>query len=437
MNVFYITAWPVHSGLSSATAWPSVRFLAEQDTINSVIYFTVETDDTIQVNFTGNKIRHVPVKVSAKPSALKRLMEELNKYKMVFHEAKKIVPDLIICRGSPSGMIGRWLGEQLSVPFVVESFEPHADYMYHAGVWCKFGARYIMAKLAETSSKRHAKYLITVSDLYREYLVRNEGLPKEQVLNAPCAPDYERFYFNANQRKIVRRQLNIGERLCICYVGKFGGLYYNESAFRCMRDIFDILKNNAFFIVLTETNLDYVKSQMASVGIPFECFYCKTETHEKVNRYLSASDFALSFFKNSPFSFACSPIKHGEYWASGMPVIMAHGIGEESSWVYHNRLGIETDIHDSKCIKNSIEEIRSILLEENHRERIRKISRQRRSFESTCNAYEAILRDGRDEANLSRHEMGKRGHRVMTCHEHISECGLGTLGPHFRKSDSS
>jgi hypothetical protein len=54
--------------------------------------------------------------------------------------------DKIIARGSPAGALAYLTWKKIKVPFIVESFEPHADYMLESGVWRKRDLRYVYQK---------------------------------------------------------------------------------------------------------------------------------------------------------------------------------------------------------------------------------------------------------------------------------------------------
>lgn len=69
-------------------------------------------------------------------------------------------------------------------------------------------------------------------------------------------------------------------------------------------------------------NGSIVRNAQLEGGFSFSDVYVTAESHEEVNSYINAGDFALSIIRYGPWSFACSAIKQGEYWAAVLPVLV-------------------------------------------------------------------------------------------------------------------
>jgi hypothetical protein len=59
-----------------------------------------------------------------------------------------------------------------------------------------------------------------------------------------------------------------------------------------------------------------------------------------VKDYLSAADFAFATIKSTPIRLYCCPVKNGEYWASGLPILLEDGIGDDSDIIKSEGGGI-------------------------------------------------------------------------------------------------
>ena len=68
-------------------------------------------------------------------------------------------------------------------------------------------------------------------------------------------------------------------------------------------------------------------------------FIIESLTREQVPSYLSAADIAFSGVRQNPSKRYCSPIKHGEYWACGLPVIVPDGISDDYLLVGKHNIG--------------------------------------------------------------------------------------------------
>ena len=52
----------------------------------------------------------------------------------------------VFARCSPAGALALKLHNKTKVPFIVESFEPHADYMLESKVWSMYDPKYYFQK---------------------------------------------------------------------------------------------------------------------------------------------------------------------------------------------------------------------------------------------------------------------------------------------------
>ena len=110
--------------------------------------------------------------------------------------------------------------------------------------------------------------------------------------------------------------------------------------------------------------------------------------HNDVPMYLSASDFAISLVK--PFASArfTSPIKHGEYWANGLPVLMTEEIGDERNFLEKEKGGVLFNEHN---LMSSLKKLQKILDDPDHRKKIPELARKYRSFDKVKQAYERMI----------------------------------------------
>ena len=72
-----------------------------------------------------------------------------------------------------------------------------------------------------------------------------------------------------------------------------------------------------------------VRRKLAAVGLGPERAYVTKAPFAEVPDYLSAADFAFSPIRPAPCRLFCSAIKIGEYWASGLPVLLTPGVGDD------------------------------------------------------------------------------------------------------------
>jgi glycosyltransferase involved in cell wall biosynthesis len=291
----------------------------------------------------------------------------------------------IIARGSPAGNIAYLLFKKTGIPFLVESFEPHAAYMLESGVWKKNGLRYKLQTYWEARQKQLADGIVTVSQNYRRQL-QEEGVPAEKIEVAPCSVNAEMFGYSVSKRQLIRSRLNIPVSATVgIYLGKFGDIYFGAEAFPLFKAAFDFF-DHFQLILLTPNSQEWIRKQCAKEGIDMNKVHVLSVPHGDVPSYLSAADFAFSLIKPAPSKAFCSPIKDGEYWAAGLPVVLPEGIGDDASILKETGLGAIYDAQKNNILE-CYEHIQHLLNNERTRGEIAALAVRERSIAFSKEAY--------------------------------------------------
>ena len=140
--------------------------------------------------------------------ALRGILQKISMVRPKRITFKKLYQIIIICRGSPAGSIGYYIHKKTRLPFYVESFEPHADYMLESGVWSWYNPKYIFAAYWEQKQKKYAEGLMPVARNYREKLLM-AGVDASRVDVIPCCVSLEEFKYMEEHRLAVRKKLNV------------------------------------------------------------------------------------------------------------------------------------------------------------------------------------------------------------------------------------
>ncbi|MBU2915195.1 glycosyltransferase [Reichenbachiella agariperforans] len=343
MKILFFGYWGANEGLSQATINPHLELLTTMKTVEQVIYVTIERTPEKQYHIPNHpKIEHCPyisfqgIRLVSKASDFTLL--PLYLIRLIRRE--KI--DLLMCRSALAGGIGYWAHRVTQVPFTVESFEPHADYMAELAIWSKSGISYRLQKHLEEKQKKHALHLMPVTHAHKNKLVE-EGVPEGKISVMPCAVDLDRFAYSESDRGTVRRQLGIPNTATVgIYVGKFGDIYWDEEAFALFKSAFTYFEE-FYLLLLSPHTKAFVEQRCEEFEIPKSKVHHSLVLHAEVPQYLSAADFAFSLHKPSSFSYAFSPIKNGEYWANGLPIVSPQRIGDDSEIIRNENAGVVTE----------------------------------------------------------------------------------------------
>lgn len=400
MRLLFIIPWPLEDPLTRSTVLPHLAVLAADPRVERIALFAPGrvaaptsggSAEQRQPTLLPGCVQHhpLPVRGTGVP-LLSRLRHHQRCSRQLLREAERIRPQLTICRGA-AAVYGALLQRRLAIPFVAESFEPHADYMRQTGTWSRWDPKYLVQRRWEQRVKRRAAALITVSHGYASHLLEHDRVPADRLHTVPCWVDGERFRIDTEARLRLRRELGIGERLALIYAGKFGGIYSPLGELAILRQLQRDLGQPLFVIVLTSADADAVRRQLHRAGFGPGDSFVSCVPHEQVAEYLNAADLAVSFINSGPWSFACSAIKHGEYWACGLPVLMPPGVGDEARWLEVERAGAIARFQDPAQLRRAAAGIRAILAEPGHRQRIRGLALRERSPEPMRRTYRRLL----------------------------------------------
>jgi hypothetical protein len=223
---------------------------------------------------------------------------------------------------------------------------------------------------------------------YADFLVE-KGIPSERILVMPCCVDIEKFAYNEVARWRVRDKLEIPDIAKVgIYVGKFGDIYLKKEAFTLFKQAYDFFGDSFFLIILSPQSGEEILENLAAVNFPSKNVYVNTVTHDKVPEFLSAADFAFSLVRTSPSRKYCSPVKNGEYWANGLPILLPREVGDDEKIIKESKAGAIFDIEESTIvpsldiIKNLMIQGRSVLST-----KISLLAHQHRNFDIIANGY--------------------------------------------------
>lgn len=340
-NILYFSNWSANEGITRSTVFPILRKLSEHQDVEHVFLTTMEQGDPLPAGFMpGVEHYTLPSATSglAKTAGLLRLSGKLARL------AKEKKADVIWCRGATAAAYGVIAHRLSGIPLVVDSFEPHAQYMVETGTWRRAGLRYLVQRTLEKSVRKRALALMPVSEAYRQLLL-SERVQPSGVFVFPCVVDAEKFAFNEEDRRTIRRKLGIAATDIVgIYTGKFGGLYYQEEAFQIFRWAFDYWKNRFHLIILTNEDYHKVLAWARKAGIPLGYLTVLQVDHDDVPKYLSAADVSFSLNKAVPALQYLSPIKYGEYWAAGLPMITTLLEGDDARIIREETGGYLLDV---------------------------------------------------------------------------------------------
>ena len=390
MNILYLGYWGANEGLTTATILPNLSILSEFEHVEKIIYCSIERDNDIAFNISIDKVKHIPLySIKSKIPLLDKITDFINFPRTLTSLCKKHKIDKIISRGAPAGGLAFLTYKKTSIPFIVESFEPHADYMLESNVWSKYDPRYISEVYWETKAKQKAEHLVTVSGNFKNLLIK-QGVSSNRISTVPCCVNLDHFKYNASKRQELREQNGIDEDTLVgIYVGKFGDIYLDHEAFSVFAETLSSFPKSAL-VLLTPEKEDFIKERLNNHP---ELTNIQVITllapHNEVPNYLSLADIAFATIRPAPSRQYCSAIKIGEYYASGLPIVITEGCGDDSDLIKKHQLGTVVD-HNFNV---ATQELKACIAANKEREHnaLTEMAKTHRSFEIQKQVYSTLI----------------------------------------------
>lgn len=396
MKILFIGFWGFNDPLTTSTTLPNLEILANSEDVEQIILSTVERGAEVShfsLPFQTNKIIFRPLISGRRRSLLATKTEEFLRFpRQLAALAREHGTTHIIGRGAMAGALALLTSQRTGLPFYVESFEPHADYMLESGVWKRYDPRFLFQRFWEQKEKANAVGLMPVAENYRQQLIQ-EGCPADQIVTVPCPVNLTTFAYQPEAGAQVRARLGFGPDAIIgVYLGKFGDIYYDAEAFDLFKAAADFFGPRFRLIVLTPNPIPEVKAKLQRVGFAESQYFVVKAPHAEVPGYLSAADFAFAPIKPAPCRLFCSPVKVGEYWACGLPVLLTEGVGDDSAIIRREPDGgAGFDLLDPPSVPKALAHLAALMQRPGYRDRARELAVRHRSLTQARAAYQQLL----------------------------------------------
>lgn len=386
LNIYLISYWGINEGLTQATVLPHVQILEAENRVDKIILFTIERSDFTSVEL-GSKVEHIPLKSSKR--LWSKVADRFLFSRILKFHFNRIKPDFIIARTSLAAWLIREMAVRNQIPFSVESFEPHVEYMIEAGVWKVNGLRSKTLLADEAKQKHQAKFLLPLTRKYIDLLTK-QGVEISKMMEMPCCVNHKAFRFDEMERNQTRSKLSILDKSVVgIYTGKIGGIYLDEDAIKLFQSAKNYFGEKFHLIILSPDEKVWLE-KLKFAGFSDADYSIDFVSQADVPKYLSAADYAFSLHKPTPSKIAISPIKNAEFWANGLPIIMPSGIGDDSEVTEMKGLGAV--VQDFENIPSSVFDF---VTNEKFRDRndnaCVKFAQEQRSFSIVKDCYKRML----------------------------------------------
>lgn len=400
MNILALTFWSYKEGLIQTYTLPYLRQIHEVSPKSKIYLLTLEKPSLVlsQEEMNNAEITLAQSNIYLMPFNYKRfgliamfrwvgIMIQL--FFTIFFKRVKVIHSFC----TPPTVAGSVLSFLTGRKLVIDSYEPHAEASVENGDWKRtdFAFRFLFWFEAFLSKQAHT--IISATQGMREYAKEKYNATFERFYVKPACVDLDLFSEKNLKNPKLLKELNLEDKLVAVYAGKFGGIYLDQEVFDYLKIAQDYWGDKFRVLLLTNQSDEDLHGWANKSGFETKAIVKRFVRHHEIPDYMGLGDFGLTPVKQIPTKRYCTPIKNGEYWALGLPIVSTANISDDSGIIEKENIGsIISEYNDEEYLR-SIKEIDS-LLKNNSREilyrKIRTIAEKYRSFDIAEKIYADI-----------------------------------------------
>ncbi|WP_306641781.1 glycosyltransferase [Sanyastnella coralliicola] len=306
--------------------------------------------------------------------------------------------EVIHAFGSPASTSAHVISKWTRVPYIVDSYEPHAESMVENGSWKDGSLAYRLLSYFEKRQTRNAFATLATSEGMRDYAATTYDHVPRRFLNKPAVVDLDQFGPDQQVEGVSRSALGVEKEDILCiYAGKVGGIYLRQEIFDFFKVCSERWGDRFRVIMLSDLKEDELRDLCASAELDPATIILRFVPHAHVAAYLALADFAINPVKPVPSKRYCTSIKDGEYWATGLPVVIPANISDDSDLIKQEGIGAVMETLDRTAYEGAVTTIEELIQPGNRekiRQRIREVAAQYRGLDIARNSYHQIYAPG-------------------------------------------
>lgn len=241
----------------------------------------------------------------------------------------------------------------LDIPYVVEVngpgieekemfTEPIEGWQRKAALYCR--------KLCLINADK----VIAVSNILKDFLIRECGVAGKKIVVAPNATDLSAFDSASKSSILELEKGTCAETaFCIGYVGTLQVWYGLETLINAMPFVLKEAPQARLIFVGDGQARPSLERKVKEDGLTKKVIFLGNKSHEEIPQVLKTLDVATAPYIDIPAGFFNSPIKIFEYLAAGKAIV-ASDIGQISEIIENGRTGLLVRPGNPQQLANAI-----------------------------------------------------------------------------------
>ena len=402
-TILVVTYWSYRDPLIQTYTLPYLKQINEIVPSGSNIYLLTFEQDKFKIDTNNGHLQNIEDELKEHNISLIRFKYlkrgMLAYFKIVFNLVYLIyfcfvkrITD-IHCWCMPGGAIGYILSIFTRKPLILDSYEPHAEIMLESNTWKRSDLSFkLLFKLEALQSKR-ASHVIGATKGMEDYARKKYNVKFSEFHVKPACIDLEKFSIKNVKNEKLLKDLGFKNKIIGVYAGKFGGSYLQSEIFELFKVAHEHWGDKFRILLLNNHEDSYIERLARSVELDVGIITKIYIHHHRIPDYIGLGDFGLTPFVPVPSKRYGTPIKDGEYWALGLPIIITKDISDDSDIIETNKVGYVLQDLNSKEYRNAISFV-DTMISQNSRlmiyKKIRPIAEKHRNYYIANTIYKKI-----------------------------------------------
>ncbi len=401
MNILVLTFWSYKDALIQTYTLPYLKLISKHLPAGSKIYvlnlekkhLRISAQEYTQIQRELKPYQIIPIQFDYQPFGLRAIltwgMILVRLFGLIWWENIQAIHSFC----TPPGVAGWILSSLTGKKLIIDSYEPHAEASVENGDWSRKSFRFRFLFYLEKVQSRKAEIIISATEGMRHYALKKYGVTFENFYVKPACVNLQLFSKNNLKNPDLVKKFGFQHKIVCVYAGKFGGIYLDKEVFDFLKIASDYWGDAFRILILTNHNAQEIKDLCQKSKLNESIVTTAFVPHSQIPNYMGLGDFALTPVKPIPTKRYCTPIKNGEYWALGLPVVSTANISDDSQIIEQENIGAIIQKFDDEDYLRVVLEIDEILKKynrENLYDKIRAVAERYRSFQIADKIYAEI-----------------------------------------------
>jgi glycosyltransferase involved in cell wall biosynthesis len=289
--------------------------------------------------------------------------------------------EVVHARTFVGGLIGLVVARATGSTLIYHNEGFYSDEQVDSGVWRAGSTSHKLARWLENRLYDAADGIITLSRR-AESIVRDLPGPLRKhtpVAVVPSCVDVREFVPHRDPAPYS------GGGIRFVYAGSIGGRYRLADVADFMMVAHEICPGSTLTL-FSWASPDQVSTVLRQAGLPDRAWSLRSVSHRLMPDALSTHHVGLHFATATAGGAGGSPTKVGEYWASGIPVIVTSGMGDLDEIIMAERVGVVLPRPSPAAFREAILEAEELLRQPGISQRCRAAAEAHYSLENALAA---------------------------------------------------